>query len=171
MGLPLLSLSFPRFPSSWAAQDTPPGLPQPTSKCFRVCFSPGGARARDDSCLVPVAPPTALSSSNCLRKSPGNPRASTLGHPSETGRQRKQQTSQERLLGTESALGVLATFSTILVISHPGGLPAYSLSIISLNLQMAGDCDNLTLQVRILKAGCLAQMLGLDLTLSTELRA
>lgn len=34
---------------------------------------------------------------------------------------------------------------------------------------MVGDRNNLTLQVRIMKAGCLAQMLGLVLTLSTEL--
>lgn len=44
-GLPLLSFSFPRFPSSWAAQDTPPGLPQPTSKCLGSA-SPQGSKSK-----------------------------------------------------------------------------------------------------------------------------
>lgn len=95
-GLPLLSFSFPRFPSSWPAQDTPLGLPQPTSKCLGSA-SPQGSKSKRWQL------PGDSSSSHCheleqlLRKSPVNPRASTLGHLSEPGRQRKQQASGERL--------------------------------------------------------------------------
>lgn len=54
---------------------------------------------------------------------------------------------------------------------QPWGLAAYSLSALSLNLQMVGDCDNLPLQVIAVKGDCSALMLGLDPTLSTELTA
>lgn len=44
-GLLLLSFSFPRFPSSWAAQDTALGLPQPPSKCLGSA-SPQGSKSK-----------------------------------------------------------------------------------------------------------------------------
>lgn len=51
-GLPLLSFSFPRFPFSWAAKDTPVGLPQSTSKCLGAA-SPQGSKSK--RCQLPGA--------------------------------------------------------------------------------------------------------------------
>lgn len=44
-GAVLLSFSFPRFPSSWEAQEAPLGLPQPTSKCLGSA-SPQGSKSK-----------------------------------------------------------------------------------------------------------------------------
>lgn len=77
-GLSLLSFLFSRSPSSWAAQgpggtEHPSGAASTYQQVFRIHFSPGEARARGGSCWVPVAPPTAMSSS--LKKCPPRPQS------------------------------------------------------------------------------------------------
>lgn len=75
-GLPLLFFWIPTCPSSWnqVAQDTPSELPQPRGQCSSSAF-PRGVRTGGSNCWVPVAPLTAMSSSNCLKKCPPEPQS------------------------------------------------------------------------------------------------